>query len=154
MTTKTTRRPRRDSTAELARVVQGATQEIHPPSHVPLDDSDWPYWHSVVDEFARSDWTEHQLEIAAMLARTMSNLELAQRTLRSGGMVIKRENGTEVESPWVRVVKNLSGDVLSYRRSLCINIRSQKGGSTKAASAREANKATERKAKGDDELFA
>ena len=56
-----------NTTAAAVRIAQGLTRELQPPSHVPLDDCDWPFWESVVAEFARSEWSEHQLELAAFL---------------------------------------------------------------------------------------
>lgn len=131
------RKARIDSSAEAVRIMQGARRELSPPSHVPLDDMDWPYWHNVVSEFARAEWTEHQLEIAAMLARTMANLELEQRTLRAEGFISVRENGTTVENPRARAVKSLTGDILSLRRSLALHARARSGDNRHAANQRD-----------------
>lgn len=147
------RKARTDSAAEAVRIMQGSAREISPPSHVPLDDMDWPYWHNVVSEFARADWTEHQLELAAMLARTMANLEQEQRTLRAEGFIAVRENGTSVENPRARAVKSLTGDILSLRRSLALHARAK--GSTDAeknAARRDGAKALEQEV--DDSLLA
>lgn len=121
------RKQRVDSNAAAVKVMQAATNEIAPPSHVPMEDMDWPFWHNVVAEFARVEWTEHQLELAAMLARTMANLEAEQRTLRAEGFISKRENGTTVENPRARAVKSLTGDILSLRRSLALHARAKSG---------------------------
>lgn len=131
------------SPSEAVRIMQGGTQEVRPPSHVPLDDMDWPYWESVVAEFARAEWTEHQLELAAMLARTMANLEQEQRTLRKEGFIAVRENGTSVENPRARAVKSLTGDILSLRRSLALHARAKSGDSRTDAKRRETAKGIE-----------
>ena len=146
------RKQRTDSAAAAVRIVQGATREICPPSHVPLDDCDWPYWHSVVAEFARADWTEHQLELAAMLARTMANLESEQRQLRIEGFISVRENGTTVENPRARAVKSLTGDILSLRRSLALHARAKSGDNRDAANQRASGKSGE--VAFDDDLIA
>lgn len=125
--------------------MQGTAREISPPSHVPLDDMDWPYWHNVVAEFARAEWTEHQLELAAMLARTMANLEQEQRTLRAEGFIAVRENGTSVENPRARAVKSLTGDILSLRRSLALHARAKSGDSRTDANRREQSKDMEQR---------
>jgi hypothetical protein len=137
------RKQRIDSSAAAVRIVQGAVRHIAPPSHVPLDDCDWPFWENVVAEFARSEWTEHQLEIAAMLARTMANMEAEQRQLRIEGFIAVRENGTTVENPRGRVVKSLAGDILSLRRSLALHARARSGDNRDAAKQREAGRALE-----------
>lgn len=110
-----------------ARIVQGASKDIQPPAHITLDDCDLPFWRSVVAEFARADWTEHQLELAALLSRTMSDMATEQKTLRSEGFIAVRENGTTVENPRARVCKSLAGDILSLRRSLALHARGRTG---------------------------
>lgn len=137
------RRKRIDSASEAVRIMQGVKRELQPPSHVPLDDMDWPYWHNVVAEFARAEWTEHQLELAAMLARTMANLEQEQRTLRAEGFISVRENGTTVENPRARAVKSLTGDILSLRRSLALHARAKSGDTRSDANRRQTAKGLE-----------
>src|SRR3546814_3230881 len=56
------RKQRIDSATAAVKVMQGATREIAPPAHVRMSEEDWPFWHSVIAEFARSEWTDHQLE--------------------------------------------------------------------------------------------
>jgi hypothetical protein len=142
--------------------MQGAQREVAPPSHVPLEACDWPFWESVVAEFARADWTEHQLELAAMLARTMADLEREQRELRREGGVCTKElldaqgNVRKVityENSRARSVQTFMGQVLSLRRSLALNVRSQRH-SSDAAKTRDANKATESKASASHDLLA
>src|SRR3546814_2046986 len=77
------RKQRIDSATAAVKVMQGATREIAPPAHVRMSEEDWPFWHSVIAEFARSEWTDHQLEMAAMLARAMADLEREQYELRA-----------------------------------------------------------------------
>lgn len=137
------RKARIDSASEAVRIMAGSAREIMPPAHVPLDDMDWPYWHNVVGEFARAEWTEHQLEIAAMLARTLANLEQEQRTLRAEGFISVRENGTTVENPRARAVKSLTGDILSLRRSLALHARARSGDNRDAAKQRDQGRAIE-----------
>lgn len=139
--------------SEAVRIMRGAVQELSPPSHVPMEEMDWPFWHNVVAEFARAEWTEHQLELAAMLARTMANLEQEQRTLRSEGFIAVRKNGTSVENPRARAVKSLTGDILSLRRSLALHARAKSGNSQTDANRREAAKALESVAGYDDDML-
>lgn len=121
------RKQRIDSAAAAVAVASKAGAEILPPMHVPLEDRDLPFWRSVIAEFALADWSEHALEIAAMLARTLSELEQEQRTLRVEGYITVRENGTTVENPRARAVKSLTGDILSLRRSLSLHARARSG---------------------------
>lgn len=146
------RKARIDSAAEAVRIMQGANREIMPPSHVPLDDMDWPYWHNVVAEFARAEWTEHQLELAAMLARTMANLEQEQRTLRAEGYVSASLKGTPVVNPRSLAVKAMTGDILSLRRSLALHARVRTGDNRDAAKQRDMGRNVEEQV--EDDLLA
>lgn len=136
------RKPRTDSLPNLQRVFAAATTELAPPAHVPLTDADWPYWHSITDEFARADWTPHMLEIAALLARSMAQLEVEQRTLRAEGFLTPRKQGLG-PNPRGRTVSTLTGQVLAYRRSLALTGRGKAGRSDDAAKQRIANRRIE-----------
>ncbi|MGV1682925.1 hypothetical protein [Sphingopyxis sp. NJF-3] len=146
------RKDRADSRSSAVTIAQGSARTIEPPVHVPLDECDWPFWNNVVSEFARAQWTDHQLEIAAMLARTMANLESEQRSLRSEGFVAVRANGTTVENPRSRVVKGLAGDILSLRRSLALHARAKSGDNRDAAKQRDVGRGMEVSL--DDDLIA
>jgi hypothetical protein len=140
------------SPSEAVRIIQAAAIDLQPPDHMVLDDCDWPHWRNVVAEFARAEWTEHQLELAAMLARTMADLAREQQTLRTEGYISVRENGTSVENPRARAVKSLTGDILSLRRSLALHARARSGDSRNDAKRRDMGRALETQL--DDELLA
>src|SRR3546814_18134697 len=91
------RKQRIDSATAAVKVMQGATREIAPPAHVRMSEEDWPFWHSVIAEFARSEWTDNQLEMAAMLARALADLAREQDELRAEGSEMTRERGPPVE---------------------------------------------------------
>jgi hypothetical protein len=137
------KRQRVDTAAAAVEIMKGAQREIAPPGHVGMGDEDWPFWHSVIAEFARSEWTDHSLEIAAMLSRSMADLEREQRMLRAEGFIAVRENGTSVENPRSRVVKSLTGDILSLRRSLSLHARARGGEAEKIGPRRAIAKAIE-----------
>lgn len=161
--TKTTRKPRTDSIGEATRILQGAATELAPPAHVPLDDMDWPHWHTVVAEFARADWTEHQLELAAILAQTMADLVENRRLLRAEGATIVKEfhnpDGTvrkilSCPNTRARAVSDYMGQILAMRRSLALTGRAKAGSTNDANKQRAAGKRTESSLKGDDDLLA
>jgi hypothetical protein len=114
-----------NSTSSAVKIMAAANQQIHPPSNVPLNDDDLSFFANVLEEFARSQWTGHQLEIAAMMARTMCDLNKEQQSLRVEGYMIERQNGCLVENPRLRAVKSLTGDLLALRRSLGVNARAR-----------------------------
>jgi len=67
----------------------------------------------------------HQLEIAAMIARTMNDINREHQELRKEGYISVRQNGTTVENRRQRVVKSLTGDLLSLRRSSSLHARAR-----------------------------
>lgn len=149
------RKRRIDSTAEAVRVAAAYNAPIQPPSNVPLDSSDLPFFSNVIAEFARSEWTAHQLELAAMLARTMSDLEREQRELRSEGSVMMSERGTPVVNPRKTVVQMHAGSILSFRRSLSLHARAQGGEARDIGKRRSGTKDIEADlASSDDDLIA
>jgi hypothetical protein len=148
------RRTRTDSTANLHRILAGANMEIAPPAYIPLQEADWPYWHSIIEEYAKADWTRHSLDLAAFLARMMADLESQQRQLFAEGPVITRPGGSLGPNPRNRVVASLQSQVLAFRRSLGLTARLKLGGTRDVARLRDANRRTERAADGSDDLLA
>lgn len=148
------RKQRIDSATAAVKVMQGAAREIAPPAHVRMGDEDWPFWHSVIAEFARSEWTNHQLELAAMLARAMADLEREQFELRREGSVMASDRGTPVVNPRKTVVQMLAGTILSMRRSLALHARAQGGEARDVGKRRSAAKGIEANNPLDDDLIA
>ncbi|OAM77726.1 terminase small subunit [Devosia elaeis] len=142
------RRARIDSATEAVRVMAKATAVLEPPKNVPLEVDDLPFFESVIAEFARSEWTAHQLEIAALLARTMADLTREQQLLRDEGGVSYSEKGTPVANPRKAIVQMHASSILSFRRSLALHARGQGGEARDTAKRREAA----RKIEGDNPL--
>jgi len=153
-TVKKAKRDRIDSTSEQVKVMAASAKGIGPPSNVPLSKKDMPFFVNVLDQFARSDWTAHDLEVAAMLARSMCDLNEEQQILRTEGYITARQNGTTVENPRLRVVKSLSGDLLSFRRSLSLHARAREGDARDVAKRRSMSKDIESNNPLDDDLLA
>lgn len=149
------RKQRVDSATAAVKIMQGATREIAPPAHVPLDDCDWPFWHSVVAEFARSEWTEHQLELAAMLAKDMADAERNRRLVREEGEVLVTEGGGNPKAnPRCNVLVAIGNRILATRRSLSLHARAQGGEARDVGKRRAAAKAIETHNPLDDALIA
>lgn len=137
------RKARIDSSAEVIRVMAGAMTEVTPPANVPLDSEDIPFFQSVIAEYARSEWSSHQLELAAMLARTMADLTREQQMLRVEGGVAYSDKGTPVANPRKSIVQMHASSILSFRRSLSLHARAQAGEARDVAKRRGAAKAIE-----------
>lgn len=148
------RKARIDSAGEAVRVMAKAVSKITPPANVPLDDGDLPFFESVIAEYARSEWSAHQLEIAAMLARTMADLTREQKLLREEGGVAKSEKGTPVANPRKSIVQMHASSILSFRRSLSLHARAQGGEARDVAKRRGSAKEIEGNNPLEDDLLA
>lgn len=115
------RRERVDSTESAVRVMKQAHGVIEPPANVPLELEDLPFFQSVIAEFARADWTAHQLELAAMLARKMADLAREQTEFRNEGSVVSTANGTPMANPRLQAIRMLDTSILATRRSLSLH---------------------------------
>lgn len=148
------RKARVDSAAEAVRIMAKATTEIAPPTNVPLDEEDLPFFRSVIAEYARSEWSAHQLELAAMLARTMADLTREQQLLREEGGVAYSDKGTPVANPRKSIVQMHASSILSFRRSLSLHARAQAGEARDVANRRGAAKEIEGDNPLEDDLLA
>lgn len=148
------KRNRVDSLDEAVRIASAASEEIKAPDNVPLDSGDMPFFQNVIAEYARAEWSAHQLEIAAMLARTMADLVREQDLLRSEGGVAYTEKGTPVANPRKSLVQMHAASILSFRRSLALHARAVQGEARDAAKRRDVAKGIEEAASVDDDLLA
>lgn len=148
------RRKRIDSVEAAVEVAQSAGVQISAPSNVPLAPEDLPFFASVIAEFARSEWSAHQLELAAMLARTMADLERDQRLMREEGPILTTEKGTPVVNPRKTVIQMNASIILSYRRSLSLHARAQGGETRDIAKRRGIAQDAESDALAGDDLIA
>lgn len=148
------RKARIDSAAEAVRVMAKATTRIEPPENVPLEATDMPFFDSVIAEYARSEWSAHQLELAAMLARTMADLTREQQLLRDEGGVAYSDKGTPVANPRKSIVQMHASSILSFRRSLSLHARAQAGEARDVAKRRGAAKEIEGDNPLEDDLLA
>lgn len=128
--------------------------EIGPPAHVPLLDNDWPFFHAIIEEFAKADWTPHSTTMAAFLARTMGHLEAEQRTLFREGVVLERDDGSVYSNLRTKIVDNLMSQTMAIRRSMGLTGRAKMGGTRDVKRLREANRGIEQAASGGDDLLA
>lgn len=148
------RKARIDSVSEAVRVMAKATAEIAPPANVPLDSEDLPFFRSVIAEYARSEWSAHQLELAAMMARKMRDMNDVQRELRAEGYTSTASNGAPCQNPLVGALRMLDTSILATRRSLSLHARAQEGEARDVAKRRGGAKAIEADNPLEDDLLA
>ena len=135
------KRVRADSIGETLKIV--SADQITPPSNVPLDDEDMPFFANVIDEFARSEWTPHQLELAAMLAQKMRNLRDSIQAIRAEGEVLFNDKGTPMQNPRIGTIRMWDTSILSTRRSLALHARARTGDNRDKATRSRAAKGAE-----------
>lgn len=148
------KKSRVDSVAEAVRIASAVDEEITFPENVPLEVGDVPFFKNVIAEYARAEWSAHQLEIAAMLARTMADLVREQDLLRSEGAVAYSEKGTPLANPRKSIVQMHASSILSFRRSLALHARAIQGEARDSAKRRDTAKEIEAGASTDDDLLA
>lgn len=120
---------------------------------MPLTDDDLPFFASVIDEFARSEWTAHQLELAAMLARKMRLLRDELVQLEAEGFVLATPKGGQCQNPRLGGVRMLDTSIMATRRSLQIHARAR-GGEARDTGARRAQAREIEGGISDDDLLA
>ncbi len=141
-----------DSTAEAVRIMRGAHKQITPPSTVPLDAADLPFFANIIEEFARADWSAHQLELAALLARSMNDLAVEQMMMRDEGAIIQGDKGA-ITNPRKNIIHLHLNNILGLRRTLALHAASR--GETDHIARRVATaKALQGDAPAHDELLA
>lgn len=121
------RKQRIDSTTAAVEVMRKSAAELFPPDHVPLKEKDLPFWLNVIAEKAKAEWTPHDLEIAALLARALSRLEAEEAKLDNEDTVITTTGGNLAQNPRVRVIADLHARAIKYRQTLGIHNRGKNG---------------------------
>lgn len=121
------RKQRIDSTTAAVEVMRKSAAELFPPDHVPLQEVDHPFWLNITAEKAKAEWTAHDLEIAALLARAMRRLEAEETILDGEDTVMHNAGGTPMQNPRLRVIADLHARAIKYRQTLGIHNRGKNG---------------------------
>lgn len=150
---KTSKRTPVSSVSGAIQAASAAKIALKPPRHVKLERTDKPFFHSILAEFARSEWSDHQLELAAILARAMADLEREQRELREEGSVTETPTGKLAVNPRQTVVSSLSATILSMRRSLSLQAHAARGDARDIAKRRNLTKEIEADTLATDDLL-
>ncbi len=116
-----------NTVSAAVQVMAKAAMTLSAPGHVPLSASDQPFWDNVIAEKAKSEWTAHDLEIAALLSRAMRRLEAEETRLDGEEAVLVSAGGTPMANPRLRIVADLHARVIKYRQTLGIHSRAKDG---------------------------
>ena len=84
------------TTASAVRIAQGARHEIRPPAHIPLDETELLHFNSIIAEKANSEWTAHEIDIAALFAGSMQQLGEQTRLMADEGSIVMGAAGHSV----------------------------------------------------------
>ncbi len=121
------RKQRVDSVTAAVAIMRKSVAGIQPPAHVPLVEVDLPFWGNIIAEKAKAEWTAHDLEIAALLARAIRRLEAEETKLDGEDTVMSSAGGTPMQNPRIRVIADLHARVIKYRQTLGIHNRGKNG---------------------------
>jgi len=114
--------------------------------------ADLPFFANIIEEFARADWSAHQLELAALLARSMNDLAVEQMMMRDEGAIIQGDKGA-ITNPRKNIIHLHLNNILGLRRTLALHAASR--GETDHIARRVATaKALQGDAPAHDELLA
>lgn len=119
------RKKRIDSSAAEAELIGKKMPE--PPPHVNMRDGDRPFWQSVVRARDFTSWTEHDLEIAASLARCKADIERLQGEIDIEGDTLKNDRGTMVVNPKHTLLETLSRRAVALSRMLHVHAEATVG---------------------------
>ena len=161
----TTRKCRTDSISLAVETAQASLREINPPDNVYLQEDDLKHWDSIIAEFAKVDWTDHTLELAAMLATNMRASVAAMRRLDKEGITLQRKQvipatsntsaRVVILSVYANPVKSFldmyNKNIIAFRRSLSLHARGQEGETRDVAKRRAAAKEIENSFVDDDD---
>ena len=132
------RKQRVDSATAAVEIMQAAVIELRPPEHVPIAEPDEPFWRSIIAEKPKSEWTGHDLEIAALLASSLRKLRDEEATLETEGSVLTTAGGNAAANPRLRIVADLHARAMKYRQTLGIHNRGKNGEQRDVEKRREA----------------
>ena len=149
-----TKRTKITAVSEIAKTLNAAGKKILPPNNFDLEADDIISFDKIIAEFAKVEWTDHTLEMAAALARSITDLRYAQRQLREEGPTIVGAKGGLVINPVINAMKSQAGIVFAMRRSLALQAREKSGETHNLAKRRSIEKGIEARIEDDDDLIA
>lgn len=136
---KKPQRQRADSAASVSAAIIASGKIVRPPADMELSAPETAVFAEVIAEIPKVDLSDHQIRLAAMLAREMHSHTTETRTLRNEGKVIEDRHGSPVANPRVKIVQQCAATVLSMRRTLGLTARALAGGDSRRVAIRRAH---------------
>lgn len=112
-----TRRPRVDSAEEQARIAAAANKTITS-DRIPLWDHEKPFFDAIITERAKADWTDHMIDMAAVLAKQIAKLAADPEHTRLAASIVAMRRSLGLHSQ----AKDGDLDKMENRRNLSKDI--------------------------------
>ena len=100
---------------------------MQPPAHLPLSETEIPFWKNIIAEKAKSEWTAHDLDIASMLASSLAQLAEENKWLAGEGSVLASNGSNPYGNPRLRIIADAHARAMKYRQTLGIHSRGKEG---------------------------
>lgn len=105
----------------------GALVGLTPPEHSPLRPQDLAFWQDITCARAKDTWSKLDLVLAVNLARTLADLEKAQRELDAEGFVVVNAKGTPVQNPLFSIMEALKRAATTLSKHLQVHSHATNG---------------------------
>lgn len=115
------RRTRVDSKENHVLAVIHAQRTILPPADIVFDKGDEVIFNEIIQEFANIDWTPHAIRLAAILTRTIADMQEDQKELRDEGSVLQNDKGNYVMNPRRTACQGYANQIIQLRRTLALH---------------------------------
>jgi len=110
-----------DSKASALEVMASATEVIGVPTHMELSEEAVIYFDDIISERANADWSNHDVAMAAKLARMMSREDELDALLDSEGPTVMGAQGGVMKNPTATVLQQTQSAIATFRRQLCLH---------------------------------
>ena len=98
-----------------------ANRKIVPPDNMTMSVDDVEAFNEIIEEFANVDWTKHNIRIAAILARTITDMITDQEALRDEGSVVYNDKGNAAVNPRRTACQSFASQINQMRRTLALH---------------------------------
>lgn len=106
------------TTGAVSMLMEALQGPPDPPDGVELHSEDMRHWDAIIGTRPRSEWTPHDLEVAAMTARAMAEVVRLESLLKKTGNFTKDRFGEPKLNPVVAALDTHTRRLLSLKRSL------------------------------------
>jgi len=132
---KNRKTPRIDSIAEKLKIIAHANKVMECTPDISLTDQEKMFFDRIIAEKAKMQWTDHEIDMATILARTMSEFDTNMNILKTEGSVIYDDKDRPFINPRKKATDDSASSICNIRRTLGLN-SAKKYGDTRDAQKR------------------